>query len=67
YESAQHWVDVFRAFYGPVHRAFAALAPDEQKGLEGELLELLARHNRAGADSLVVPGAYLEVVITRGP
>lgn len=63
YESAQHWVDVFRAFYGPVHRAFAALAPDEQKGLEGEMLELLARFNRAGADSLVVPGAYLEVVI----
>lgn len=67
YESAQHWVDVFRAFYGPVHRAFAALAPDEQKGLEGEILELLARFNRAGADSLVVPGAYLEAVIERAP
>ena len=66
YESAQHWVDVFRAFYGPVHRAFAALAPDEQKRLEGEILALLARFNRADADSLVVPGAYLEVVITRG-
>ena len=66
YESAQHWVDVFRAFYGPVHRAFAALASDEQKRLEGEILALLARFNRAGADSLVVPGAYLEVVITRG-
>jgi hypothetical protein len=48
-----------------VHRAFAALAPDEQKGLEGEILELLARFNRAGADSLVVPGAYLEAVIER--
>ena len=66
YESARHWVDVFRAFYGPVHRAFAALAPDEQKRLEGEILALLARFNRADADSLVVPGAYLEVVITRG-
>ncbi|MEZ5607974.1 MAG: class I SAM-dependent methyltransferase [Burkholderiaceae bacterium] len=66
YESAQHWVDVFRAFYGPVHRAFAALAPDEQKRLEGEILALLARFNQAGPESLVVPGAYLEVVVTRG-
>ncbi|MGH8821912.1 MAG: class I SAM-dependent methyltransferase [Rhodoferax sp.] len=66
YESAQHWVDVFRAFYGPVHRAFAALALDGQKQLEGEIVELLTRFNRGGAHSLVVPGAYLEVVITRG-
>ena len=66
YESAQHWVDVFRAFYGPVHRAFAALAPDEQQRLEGEILALLARFNQAGPESLVVPGAYLEVVVTRG-
>ena len=66
YESAQHWVDVFRAFYGPVHRAFAALAPDRQQQLEGEIVALLARFNRAGPESLVVPGAYLEVVITRG-
>jgi len=66
YESAQHWVDVFRAFYGPVHRAFAALAPDRQQQLEGEIVALLARFNRAGPESLVVRGAYLEVVITRG-
>ena len=65
YESAQHWVDVFRAFYGPVHRAFAALAPDRQQQLEGEIVALLARFNRAGPESLVVPGEYLEVVITR--
>lgn len=42
YESAQHWVDVFRAFYDPVHRAFAALAPDQQQQLEGEIVALLA-------------------------
>lgn len=65
YESARHWVDVFRAWYGPVHRAFAALASDQQEQLESELLELLARFNRAGPQSLVVPGAYLEAVIER--
>ena len=48
-----------------MHRAFAALAPDRQQQLEGEIVALLARFNRAGPESLVVPGEYLEVVITR--
>ena len=28
YRSAAHWIDVFRTWYGPVHKAFAALPPD---------------------------------------
>src|SRR5574337_84955 len=65
YESPRHWVDVFRAYYGPVHRAFAALAPDRQELLERDILDLLATFNRGGDETLLVPGAYLEVVITR--
>jgi len=65
YESARHWVDVFRAYYGPVHRAFAALAPAKQTALERDLLDLLARFDRGGGDTLRVPGEYLEVVVTR--
>ena len=65
YESPRHWLDVFRAYYGPVHRAFAALAPDRQDLLERDILDLLARFNRGGSETLLVPGAYLEVVITR--
>ncbi|WHZ10088.1 MAG: Methyltransferase type 11 [Burkholderiaceae bacterium] len=64
YESPRHWVDVFRAYYGPVHRAFAALAPDKQELLERDILELLARFN-GGGETLRVPGAYLEAVIER--
>ena len=30
YRSPQHWVDVFRRWYGPVLKAFEALAPDGQ-------------------------------------
>jgi hypothetical protein len=33
--------------------------------LTADLTALLTRFNRAGADSLVVPGEYLEAVITR--
>ena len=64
YRSAQHFVDIFRAWYGPVHKAFGAL-DDKAPALEHDLLELLNGMNRAGAASLVVPGEYLEVVVTR--
>jgi ubiquinone/menaquinone biosynthesis C-methylase UbiE len=65
YLSAQHFVDVFRAYYGPVHRAFAALQPAEQAILEADLLALLNEHNRATDGTLVVAGEYLEAVIVK--
>lgn len=65
YQSAEHWIDVFRRFYGPVHKAFGALEPKQQQGLHEALLLLLARYNRDGGKSLIVPADYLEVVITR--
>jgi len=65
YRSAAHFVDVFRQWYGPVHKAFAALPADQAQVLEHDLIELLNEMNTAGAGSLVVPSAYLEVVITR--
>ena len=34
YRSPEHWVEVFRTFYGPVHKAFAAIGPNEQAALE---------------------------------
>lgn len=65
YASAVHMLQIFRDFYGPVHKAFAALGPDAARALEQDMLALLERLNSAGPESLVVPGEYLEVVITR--
>ena len=65
YRSAAHFIDVFRTWYGPVHKAFAALPAEGGAALEKDLGELLNRLNRAGAGSLVVPGEYLEAVVTR--
>jgi hypothetical protein len=65
YVSAEHWLQVFRDFYGPTHKAFAALEPGGQQALEQDILALLHRFNRAGSASLVVPAEYLEVVITK--
>jgi ubiquinone/menaquinone biosynthesis C-methylase UbiE len=65
YLSAQHWVDVFRTWYGPVHKAFESLPPDRQAALEQDLLDLVAAFNRSGDSTSVIPGEYLEVVITK--
>jgi SAM-dependent methyltransferase len=65
YRSAQHWIESFRAWYGPMLKAFAALPPEGQAALEGDLRELIARFNRASDGTIVVPGEYLEVIITR--
>jgi ubiquinone/menaquinone biosynthesis C-methylase UbiE len=65
YESAAHWIQIFRDFYGPTHKAFAALDAHGQGRLETDLAELLEGLNIAGPASLVVPGEYLEVVIVK--
>ncbi len=65
YRSPEHWVDAFRAYYGPVHKAFAALDDERQRSLESDLLALLRSSNRDGTRSLVVPGEYLETVIRK--
>ena len=65
YRSAAHFLDVFRRWYGPVHKAFAALLPEQGATLERDLTELLDSLNRAGPGSLVVPSEYVEVVVTR--
>ncbi|HQY28542.1 MAG TPA: class I SAM-dependent methyltransferase [Burkholderiaceae bacterium] len=65
YRSAAHWVQVFRDFYGPTHKAFAALDDAARPALERDITALLGRLNTAGPSSLVVPGEYLEIVVTK--
>jgi ubiquinone/menaquinone biosynthesis C-methylase UbiE len=65
YRSAQHWLDTFRTYYGPVNKTFGALAPERQEALAGDLIELLQRFDIGAGAGLVVPSDYLEVVATR--
>jgi len=65
YRSTAHWLEVFRTWYGPIHRAFAALPPERQDALAADLAALVARFNVARDGTMVVPGAYLEAVIAR--
>jgi len=65
YRSAAHWLQVFRDYYGPTLKAFAALDPAGRQALERDILVLLEQKNTAGASSLVVPSEYLEIVVTK--
>jgi len=63
YHSATHWLEVFRTFYGPIHKAFGALDAALQESLAADLIALAERFNRATDGTLVAPSEYLEVVI----
>jgi SAM-dependent methyltransferase len=65
YRTAQHWLDVFKTYYGPLLKAFAALEPGAQSALSGDLIALIKQFNRSGDDTMVVPSDYLEIVLTR--
>ena len=65
YRSPEHWLEVFRTYYGPMLKAFAALDADGAGGAR-------ARPHRADRPiqplatdgTMVVPSEYLEVVMT---
>jgi hypothetical protein len=65
YRSAEHWVQVFRDFYGPTHAAFLALDTGGQRALETDLIALLRSRDVGRGDGLVVPAEYLETLVTK--
>jgi ubiquinone/menaquinone biosynthesis C-methylase UbiE len=65
YRSPEHWLEIFKAYYGPLLKAFAALAQPAQAALAQDLLTLIGQFNRSRDGAMVVPSEYLEAVITR--
>lgn len=65
YQSAQHWLDLFRTYYGPVHKAFEALDPARREQLARDILNLIESFNKAKDGTMLVPSEYLEIVVTR--
>ena len=65
YRSPNHWLEVFRTYYGPLLKTFGALQPDARSALQRDLLTLIGKLNRATDGTMVVPSEYLEIVITR--
>ena len=65
YLSTQHWLEVFKTYYGPMLKAFGALDATAQAALAKDMLALAQQHNRSGDDTMVAPSEYLEIVITK--
>ena len=67
YRSAEHFMEIFKTYYGPTLKAFAALEaePQKQAGLHRDMIALIDRFNVSGDSTMVVPSEYLEVVIHR--
>lgn len=63
YRSPKHWLDTFRTYYGPMHKAFGALDASKQASLAEDLLGLVQRFNSSTDGTMVVPGEYVEAVI----
>jgi SAM-dependent methyltransferase len=63
YHNTAHWLEVFRTFYGPINKAFAALDAEKQQALAADLTGLVERFNQATDGTLVAPSEYIEVVI----
>jgi ubiquinone/menaquinone biosynthesis C-methylase UbiE len=65
YKSPEHWLDVFKTYYGPMYKAFGALEGAKQEALAADFLALVGEFNRATDGSMAVRSEYLEVVITK--
>ncbi len=65
YRSPEHFIEIFRNYYGPVLKAFAALDEAARAALEKDLHALIDEFNLAEDGTAVIPSEYLEAVITK--
>jgi ubiquinone/menaquinone biosynthesis C-methylase UbiE len=65
FRSADHYLDFFRTYFGPVKVAFERVGSEGEEALEDDLRAYLAQANTAGDRALVLEAEYLEVVATR--
>ena len=65
YKSPSHWLEIFRGYYGPVLKAFAAIDPAAREALEKDIRALVDKFNTAKDGTVVVRSEYLEVIVTK--
>ena len=65
FASAQQYLDLFRTYYGPTVKAFAALDEPGREALAADLIAAVERFNRADDGTLLVPAEYLEAVAVK--
>ena len=65
YRSPEHFIEIFKTYYGPLLKAFNALEATAQVNLADDLKGVIEQFNRSGDKTMVVPSEYLQIVITR--
>ena len=63
YRTPQHWLDTFRTYYGPMHKALGVVDAAQRQSLAADLIRLVEQFNRATDGAMRVPSEYLEIVI----
>ena len=63
--SPENYVEYWRRYYGPTLKAFETVGEAGRAALESDMIELIARFNRADDGTMIVPNEYLEAVIVK--
>lgn len=65
YRSPVEFLEVFRNYYGPVHKAFLAVEPGGASELERDILATIDLNNTSNNGSMRVPSEYAQVIVTK--
>jgi ubiquinone/menaquinone biosynthesis C-methylase UbiE len=63
--SAEHYIEFFRTYFGPIKAAFEKVGPDGEEALTEDLRSWLQGENVAGEQALVIEPEYLEAIATK--
>ncbi len=64
YRSAEHWLEFFRTYFGPIRTVHESLTPSRQEAFGRDLMEALCAANRSGDETIVADVEYIEMVAT---
>lgn len=65
FRSADHYLEFFRDYFGPIKGAYEAVGTEGEQALTDDLRAVLEKLNVAGERALVVEPEYLQVIATR--
>jgi SAM-dependent methyltransferase len=65
FRSIDHYLEIFRNYFGPIKLAFDRVGPDGEAALEADLREQLGQCNTVGDRAFVLEPEYLQVTATR--
>jgi SAM-dependent methyltransferase len=65
FRSPDHYLDFFRAYFGPIKTAYEAVGPAGEAALTSDLRAFMEATNTAGDRALVMEPEYLQVIATR--